>query len=170
MNQDFVDHIQNQWTAELPDVDTSPMGVVARIHRLGNYLRREILAVYREFGLGEGEFDILATLRRSGAPYSLLPTELSRQTMVTSGGISKQLDRLEKADLIARVPSETDGRSKQVQLTLRGLDLIDQAFARHMENEARLLAHLPEVERVALEGILAGWLSRVEQETTDFSA
>lgn len=157
-----MSHIQQQWAVERPDLDTSPIGVIGRIHRIGNHLRREILANYREHGLGEGEFDILATLRRSGSPYRMLPTEISRHTMVTSGGVSKQLDRLEAAGLIQRITNDSDGRSRHVQLTATGLEVIDTAFDSHMANEARLLELLPEAERKQLEEVLSGWLARLE--------
>lgn len=162
MSKDKVSHIQEQWKAERPDIDSSPVGVVGRVHRLGNYLRREILAVYREHGLGEGEFDILATLRRSGAPFTMLPTDLGRQTMVTSGGISKQLDRLEAAGLVERTVSSDDARKRLVTLTAKGKSVIDAAYTEHMENEARLLADLDPADREALEGILGRWLAAVE--------
>lgn len=170
MKQDLVDHIQRQWLSERPDLDTSPIGVIGRISRLGNYLRHEIVAVYREYGLGEGEFDILATLRRNGAPFTMLPTELSRQTMVTSGAISKQLDRLEAANLVVREASATDGRSRTVRLTPDGLELINRAFEQHMANEARLLEGLSATDRATLESILSGWLKSVENDQADFSA
>ncbi|WP_019147548.1 MarR family winged helix-turn-helix transcriptional regulator [Timonella senegalensis] len=162
MSKDKVSHIQEQWRVERPDIDSSPVGVVGRVHRLGNYLRREILAVYREHGLGEGEFDILATLRRRGAPFTMLPTDLGRQTMVTSGGISKQLDRLEASGLVERSVSSDDARKRLVTLTAKGKSVIDAAYTEHMENEARLLTDLDPADREALEGILGRWLAAVE--------
>ncbi len=170
MEQDLVGHIQRQWRSERPDLDTSPIGVIGRISRLGNYLRHEIVAVYKQFGLGEGEFDILATLRRNGAPFTMLPTELSKQTMVTSGAISKQLDRLEALNLVVREASMTDGRSRTVRLTEAGLVLINSAFEQHMANEARLLNELSHDERATLESILSRWLTSVEDGSANFSA
>jgi len=170
VSQDLVSHILTQWKAERPDLDSSPIAVVARIHRLGNYLRREILAVYAQYGLGEGEFDVLATLRRNGEPYAMLPTQLSQQTMVTSGGMTKQVDRLEKAGLVVREASPHDRRKKSVRLTAKGLELIDQAFEHHMSNEKRLLAALPSEDRDDLTRILSQWMSALEQDVSDFSA
>ena len=83
-----------QWHRERPDLDVSPQGVIGRLHRLAARLTEELVAVYAEFGLGEGEFDVLATLRRSGAPYELTPGELAAGTMVTSGAVTKRVDRL----------------------------------------------------------------------------
>ena len=62
-----------QWHEARPDLDVSPQGVIGRLHRLAARLTEELVAVYAEFGLGEGEFDMLATLRRAGAPYGWRP-------------------------------------------------------------------------------------------------
>lgn len=134
------------------------MLVIGRLHRLAAHLTAELLPVYAQYGLGEGEFDVLATLRRSGPPYELAPGELARYTMVTTGAISKRLDRLEASGLVSRRPSEADGRGRYVALTTAGRELIDEAYAAHMRNEARLLSALSPSERAALERLLSQWL------------
>lgn len=154
---DRVDGILAQWRRERPDLDVSPLAVIGRLHRVGDALRTELMRVYRAFGLGEGEFDILATLRRSGEPFELTPGELSVQTMVTSGAVSKRLDRLEENGLIARRISEGDARGRIVALTPRGREVIDTAFEAHVANERRLLSALPDAEREALERALRIW-------------
>ncbi len=138
------------------------MLVIARLHRLAAHLTAELLPVYAQFGLGEGEFDVLATLRRSGAPYELAPGELARYTMVTTGAVSKRLDRLEAAGLISRRPSEADGRGRYVALTTAGRKLIDEAYAAHMRNEARLVGALSPDDRASLERLLSTWLGQFE--------
>lgn len=158
---DRVDRIQEQWRRERPDVDVSPQGVLGRLHRLADRLRRELIAVYEQFGLGEGEFDILATLRRSGAPFELAPGELSRHTMVTTGAVTKRLDRLEAAGLVVRRASAADGRGRIVALTDAGRRTIDEAFTAHMRNEARLVEALTPEQREQLEALLRSWLSVV---------
>src|SRR3954452_24666077 len=89
-----VAETQAAWARERPDLDVSPQGVIGRLHRLAAHLTAELEVVYRRHGLSEGEFDVLATLRRSGAPYELAPGELAAQTMVTTGGLTKLIDRL----------------------------------------------------------------------------
>ena len=138
------------------------MLVIGRLHRLAAHLTAELLPVYAQYGLGEGEFDVLATLRRSGPPYELAPGELARYTMVTTGAISKRLDRLEASGLVSRRPSEADGRGRYVALTTAGRALIDEAYAAHMRNEARLLGALSPSERAALERLLSQWLGDFE--------
>jgi DNA-binding MarR family transcriptional regulator len=151
---DHAQHVVEQWQAERPDLDPTPILVIGRIHRLAIALDVELLKVYAAHGLGDGDFDVLATLRRSGAPYELTPTELMEQTMVTSGAVSKRLDRLEGAGLVERRVSEGDRRSRIVALTGAGRELIDRAVPQHLANEARLLSGLTPRERAQLAGLL----------------
>ena len=162
-NQDHVDRVQAQWRAERPEIDTSPMGIIARLHRIADALRGELLTLYREHGLGEGEFDILATLRRSGAPFELTPSELAQQTMVTTGAVSKRLDRLETTGFVTRRENLEDARGRVVALTSQGRDTIDRAYEAHMRNEARLLDHFSAAEREQLRGLLRSWALKLEQ-------
>lgn len=162
-DQDHVDRVQAQWRAERPEIDTSPMGIIARLHRIADALRGELLTLYREHGLGEGEFDILATLRRSGAPFELTPSELAQQTMVTTGAVSKRLDRLETAGFVTRRENLEDARGRVVALTPQGRDTIDRAYEAHMRNEARLLDHFSAAEREQLRGLLRSWALKLEQ-------
>ena len=163
---DRVASIQAEWAVERPDVDVSPQGIIGRLHRLAGYLTAELLTVYERHGLGEGEFDVLATLRRAGTPYERAPGELAEHTMVTTGAMTKRLDRLVEAGLVERRTAEDDGRRRIVALTPAGLALIDAAFAEHMDNERRLVDDLSAGDREALEGILQRWLGVYEGSAT----
>ena len=154
---DHVDWVMAQWGAERPDLDVSPQGVVARLHRVGLRLTEELVAVYAEHGLGEGEFDVLATLRRSGPPYALTPGDLGAASMVSSGAISKRVDRCVAQGWVTRRPSEEDGRSRVVALTTAGRELIDRAFEAHIANEHRLVGLLTERQREQLAQLLRTW-------------
>ena len=159
---DRVARIQAEWRRELPDVDVAPQGVIGRLHRLAARLTEEITAVYADHGLSEGEFDVLAALRRAGVPHERSAGDLAASTMVTSGGMTKRLDRLERAGLVTRRVSDADGRGRAVRLTPDGLRLIDAAFAAHMANERRLLDLLPAREQRLLEDVLRSWLGRLD--------
>lgn len=154
---DHVARIMAQWAAERPDLDTTPQGVFGRLSRLAARVTDELAVVYGEFGLGRGEFDILATLRRSGEPFELTPGELAATTMVTSGAITKQVDRCVQRGLVARRVSDDDARGRVVSLTPEGRDLIDRAFTSHIANEHRLLGPLDPDEREALAHLLEKW-------------
>ena len=155
---DHVARIQEEWGRERPDLDVSPQGVFGRLHRLADLLREELVVVYREHGLGEGEFDVLAALRRAGAPYERAPGDLAQHTMVTTGAMTKRVDRLVEAGLVTRRRSDVDGRGRVVALTPAGLDVIDRAITAHMANEHRLLQPLTVEEQRQLESLLATWL------------
>ncbi|WP_149202426.1 MarR family winged helix-turn-helix transcriptional regulator [Actinotalea subterranea] len=155
---DHVARIQQAWATERPDLDVTPQGIIGRLHRLAAVLRDELLVVYGEHGLGEGEFDVLATLRRAGAPYERAPGELAEHTMVTTGAMTKRVDRLVEAGLVTRRRSDVDGRGRVVALTPQGLDLIDRAMTAHMANEHRLLEPLTAQQQRDLERLLVTWL------------
>ena len=154
---DHVGRIMAQWAAERPDLDPSPQGVIGRLHRLAARLTDELVAVYGAYGLGEGEFDLLATLRRSGAPYELTPSDLAAQTMVSSGAVTKRVDRCVEQGWVTRRVSETDGRGRVVALTATGRELIDRAFEAHLANEHRLVGMLDERDRTRLAQLLEKW-------------
>lgn len=154
---DHVDEILRQWATERPDLDSSPVAVIGRLHRVADHLRGELVAAYSRFGLSESEFDIMVTLRRSGRPFALTPGELGDQTMVTSGTITKRCDRLVELGLVTRAPSPEDGRSRIISLTAAGKDLTDTAYAAHLTNEERLLEGLSARDRDLLASLLKKW-------------
>ena len=159
---DRVAEIQAEWARERPDLDVSPPGIIGRLHRLAGHLTEELVAVYAEHGLSEGDFDVLAALRRAGAPYERSAGELAEHTMITTGGMTKRLDRLEERGLVTRRPSAADARGRIVGLTVEGRRVIDAAFTAHVGNERRLVELLPARDRTELERILTAWLGHFE--------
>lgn len=159
---DLVGRAARQWRAARPDLDPSPVLVIGRMSRLARFLHQDLVALYAEFGLAEPDFDILATLRRSGAPFELGQSELTRATFVTKGAVSKRLDALEGRGLIVRTTSADDARGRDVRLTDAGRELVDRAVVAHFENERRMLEAVPESDRAELERILAAWVATYE--------
>lgn len=151
---DAVDRVLAQWRAERPDIDASPMGVVGRISRAARLLGEGLDEVFADHGLQRGEFDILATLRRSGAPYRLTPGGLVGSTMVTSGAITNRVDRLVAKGLVSRETDPSNRRSVLITLTDRGLELVDAVVEEHVVNERRLLASLDAGEQDQLADLL----------------
>jgi DNA-binding MarR family transcriptional regulator len=156
-SEDHVGRIMAQWARERPDLDVSPQALIGRLHRLGAALTDELVTVYAEFGLGEGEFDVLATLRRAGTPFALTPTELAETTMVSSGAVTKRVDRCLERGWVTRTISDHDGRGRVVRLTPPGRRLIDRAFSAHIANEHRLVAGLSSSARTELAALLEAW-------------
>ncbi|GGP10973.1 MarR family transcriptional regulator [Nonomuraea glycinis] len=155
---DAVDAVTAQWRQERPDVDVWPMEVVGRISRLSRLLERELRDLFAAHGLESFEFDVLATLRRSGAPYELTAGALLKAAMVTSGAITNRIDKLETKGLVQRVRDSGDRRTVRIRLTERGLELIDELLAVHVANEARLLSGLGPADRDHLIALLRGLL------------
>jgi DNA-binding MarR family transcriptional regulator len=153
-DRDGVDTILEQWRAARPDLDPSPIGVIGRISRLARELEARLEPVYKEHGLEPGWHDLLATLRRSGPPFALRPSDLTGTLMLTSSGTTKRLDKLEEAGLIARGPDPADRRAILITLTPAGKDLIDGVTAAHLANEASLLEGLSAAEREDLAALL----------------
>ena len=156
--EDFQDRAAlalRQWRAELPGQDLLPMAVLGRLSEATQLIARgHTDPVFAGFGLQAGEFDVLATLRRSGAPYTLSPTALYGATMISSGGMTNRLDRLEKAGLIERKPNPDDRRSMLVALSEAGLRLINDAVLSHIENQHRILSGLTRQEQEDLARLL----------------
>ena len=134
-----------------------PMGVIGRLHRLADALHAELRPVFAEAGLSDGDFDVLASLRRAGAPYQLTPGELAASTMVTSGAVTKRVDRLEEQGYVTRTVCADDARSRRIELTAAGIALIDELVPKHLANERRLLAGLTDLERSRLAHLLEAW-------------
>ena len=146
MASDLVDEILAQWQKERPDLDASPMGVIGRVARLHKYLQKSIGEVFAEYGLNPGEFDVLATLRRNGAPYQLTPTELYNSMMVSSGTMTNRIDKLEKVGLVERLADVRDRRGTLISLTDKGFEVIEAAVTAHVENGHRVLGALEKAE------------------------
>ena len=159
---DAVDHILAQWNRERPDLDVSAMGPLGRLARLRTHLSREIDAVLSAHGLNSSTFDVLATLRRSGAPYRLSPSDLMATMMVTSGTMTNRIDQLEKRGFVKRLPNPDDRRGLLVALTPKGRALVDEAVAAHVANQDRLMGVLTGEERQALDALLRRHLAAFE--------
>ena len=152
--RDAVDVILDQWSAERPDVDVSAIAVIGRISRLEKRLAAELARVFALHGLEGWEYDVLATLRRSGAPFELTVGELLESMMLASGTISHRIDRLAGRGLVERRADPSDGRVVRVRLTRAGRALVDRTIVDHAANETRLLSGLSQREREQLAALL----------------
>jgi DNA-binding MarR family transcriptional regulator len=137
-----------------------PMEALGRLHEASILVARERQApLYARYGLQQGEFDALATLRRSGALDGLTPTALFEAAMMSSGGMTARIDRLEKAGLVERRPHPTDRRATLVRLTDKGFDLIETIMPEHEEAARDILAPLSLDEQKTLNALLARLIS-----------
>ena len=161
--RDAVDAITGQWNQERPDLDTLPMAVFGRVYRLARLMGDRMEKEYQRYGIGRGEFDVLATLRRSGEPYTLSPRQLSATLMLTTGGMTGRLDKLEKAGLLERSPDPGDRRGLRVALTERGLDVIDRAVGSGLALQQTAVDGLGAEEAALLAALLRKLLLTTER-------
>jgi DNA-binding MarR family transcriptional regulator len=149
-----------QWQLERPDIDAAVMALVGRLLEATQLIERDWLyPLATQFELHQGEFDVIATLRRSGQPYALTPTELYESLMLSSGAMTSRLDRLENKGLIERGRAPEDRRSILVRLTPAGLALIDKLLPLHVANEQQALSALSQAEQRQLDTLLAKLLT-----------
>lgn len=160
---DDVDRIVAQWGRERPDLQTDAMAVFGRIYRLARVVGDRQEKVYGALGINRGEFDVLATLRRAGEPFQLPPKALSASLMLTTGGMTGRLDRLERAGLVARSPDPQDRRGLVVTLTPHGRELIDAAVGAGLQAQREVVERLPADDRHRLATLLRDLLAAAEQ-------
>jgi DNA-binding MarR family transcriptional regulator len=160
---DHIDRIVAQWGRERPELNTAPLELFGRLFRTAQLADAALGEMLGEHDLQTGWFDLLAALRRAGSPYELNPTQLMRATMLSSGGMTKRLDRLVEAGLVERRPNPADRRGTLVKLTRRGRTVIDKAIDAHLANEERLLRSLSSAERRNLDELLRMLLADLER-------
>jgi len=159
--QDAVARIVEQWREQRPDLDASPMLVIGRIHRLTQLTDAALRPTFAAAGLAPGDFDVLAALRRAGPPHGRTAGQLREALMVTSGAVTKQVDRLVGKALVSRDVGTGDARVRRITLTGAGLALVDELIEVHLDNERRLLARLTASQTAELGaalGVLAAGL------------
>ena len=159
---DFADIAVEQWRHERPDLDFAAMGPVARFGRLSLLAGRVVDSVFAAHGIDRGEFDVLASLRRSGEPFALTPSHLADALLISRAGMTKRVDRLAARGLVARTEQAHDRRSRLISLTDAGRALVDTVVGEHTVNESRLLATLSEEELVIFDRVLRRLLAVVE--------
>jgi DNA-binding MarR family transcriptional regulator len=164
LESDHVDAVRAAWGRVWPELDTAPVGVVARVGRLAAFFDQGIDRAMAAHGLSRSSWDILATLRRGGPPYEASPTEMYRGLMRSSGWIANRLNRLEHAGLITRHPDPDDARAIRVRLTARAVRLVDEVAPLHVANEDRMLGGLSPADREQLAGLLRTLLVAMERD------
>jgi DNA-binding MarR family transcriptional regulator len=159
---DSVDVIVEAWRRERPDLDPSAKEVTGRVVRLASLFQQAYSEAFEPLGLNDGDYGVLTPLRRVGDPFELTPTELARHRMMTSGGMTAALDRLERKGFIERIPNPADRRGSLVRLTAAGRDVIDAAMERHVLTEQQLLSGLTGDEQAQLTSLLRKLLLSVD--------
>lgn len=165
--EDSIDRVEQAWRQERPDIDVSSIGIISRLWRVGRHLERERKDRLAQLGTDRVTLDVLAMLRRSGPPYRRTAGELTHSSLITSGGVSQRLDKLERAGLVTRHIHPDDRRRIEVQLTPEGMRLVDDVLADLMEHESALLDVLPETDKKQLRHALKILLASFEHPDSD---
>lgn len=139
-----MDAIVGEWRVQLPDTVGPAMELGKRIHRLAGRLQEAVRAETAAAGLTPAEFDVLSALRRVGEPYALKPSELAAGLLLTSGGISNVLRRLQQDGVIEREPDPADARVAWVRLTPKGVRVAERIVRAVTGAQARLFAAVPD--------------------------
>ena len=158
---DLIDQMNEQWKKVRPDLDSTPLEVVGRVIVLAQHLERSVNEALATHGLTLGQFDILATLRRQSGS-GLTPTQLMRSVMLSSGGMTNRLDRLEEAGWIRRESDPEDRRGVVVALTPAGRKLIDAATETRFAEAERSIPPLDPKEFQTLANLLRRWLGTTD--------
>jgi len=162
MNEDWIDRIVQRWSSLDPDLDFNPYLVTGRISRISAHIARRQEEVFGRFGLNRGDVGVLSALRTAGPPHLLSPTQLFKGLMLSSAGMTSRLDRLESRGLVARQDDPGDRRGVLVQLTPKGLELVDAAVAANTAEEKDILDGMGPKDVESLGRLLRVLLSRLE--------
>ena len=166
-DRDGVDEIIGQWARERPDLDTTAMAVFGRLYRTSRLVGDAQERCYARFGITRADFDVLATLRRAGGPDGLSPGRLTDALMLSSGGTTSRLDRLERAGHLVRTPDPADRRALLVKLTDAGRALVDEAVTAGLAEQQRLLGDLSAARLRRVDDDLRDLLASVERHATE---
>ncbi|WP_159099168.1 MarR family winged helix-turn-helix transcriptional regulator [Aquimarina spinulae] len=153
-NSDLIDLLQSEWKNERPELNTSGMQIVGRILMLGKILERRAGVAVVGFNIHYTDLDVMATIRRSGNPYELTPSQLMKSVLISSGAMTALINRLTKLELVYRSSNSKDGRMKLVGLTEKGLKIIDEAIEWRMIEASESIKTLSESEKKELSELL----------------
>lgn len=149
-----------QWLEQLPDLNTSPMALIARLQLASKQMNDELCANFERHKLTDAGFDVLATLLRAGPPHSLSPSELLEQMHITSGTMTTRIDKLEKKGLVKRKTKKDDKRSVNVVLTKKGLKLIDEVILEHVKTQEKIVSVFDKDEQLVFISLLQKYLGQ----------
>ena len=166
-SQDAVDRIEQDWARERPDIDVSSIGIVTRIWRIARYVEQERNQRLTELGTDRVTLDVLAILRRRGRPYRMTAGQLGKAALITSGGISGRLEKLERVGFVTRSFHTNDRRRVDVELTDAGIELVDSMVSDLMDHETALLANMSDRDHADLRRLLRKLLAQFEHPDHD---
>lgn len=152
--RDIADAGIGLWNEERPEIDTSGKAITGRILRLNEIILDRMNETTQKFGVKYSTYAIIATLRASGPPYRMTPKSLQATLLITSGGLSNLLRRIEEQGYVRRSIDPQDGRGVIVELTPAGFNLSEEAMPVQAETERNMVRMLSEDEQKILVDLL----------------
>lgn len=147
-----IEFITQQWRHEHSELDLSNFLLAIYFMRIGTLVEQSFDRMSLDLcGISGSDMRVLLALRRSGHPYAKRPTDLYRTLLVTSGAITKKIDRLAAIGMVDRKPDPSHGGGFIVHLTKKGLDVVEKAIVKlaQASSVAPAMAHFSEEERAA---------------------
>jgi DNA-binding MarR family transcriptional regulator len=161
---DSIETFMRQWKKERPDLDPWPVGILGRTQRISARLQTRALTWLEPLGLTWDSFSLLLALRRSGPPYELRPTDIYKESLLSSGAITNRIDKVEKAGWVKRFDSPSDRRGVIVRLTASGKAVADKAVEVHFRELGAQLSKLSKKDRQLLLELLKKLLRTLEED------
>jgi DNA-binding MarR family transcriptional regulator len=150
------------WVREFPQANPWLVEFLLLSAMLTSHINRENDALLHDYSLSQTALFVLAALRRSGVAQRLSPRELSQAVLLSSAGMTAQLDQLEARGLVRRSPHPEDRRAIYVTLTRPGQKLVEKAIETYNAAHKRMLAALSSSEQQALDALLRKLLVSLE--------
>lgn len=145
--KDQLEKMLDAWRRVRPDTDVEAMEIVPRILRLAHLWDVAVQELTASVGLQRGWLDVLSALRRTGPPHRLPATRLARSVLLSSGGMTARLDRMEGAGFIRRLADPRDRRGVLVELTRKGKDAVERVIDGQRDHYEPVLSVLTQTER-----------------------
>ena len=161
-HDDVVARFIGQWRARDPNMRLLEMAVVGRLSRCSRAVERLVKANFANLGMEAWEFDMLASIVRSGPPYRLNPSELSELSMIGLSTVTHRVDKLAQKGWVTRFEDPTNRRRQWVEITAEGMDTVTSALPHHLLTEQNALHAFTEEDKIALNALLSKLLASLE--------
>lgn len=153
IEQDFVDTLITEWFSTMPSLDLSGLPIITRIVRISYYVSQLVDANFIRYNLNIGEFEVLAALARN-PDRQLSPKDLQKKILISSGGLSNRINRLEAKKYIVRLPNLSDKRGVIIKITPEGRKLALEVAVTHVAIEKALIQRLAVTDQKQLAALL----------------
>ncbi|HEX6221131.1 MAG TPA: MarR family transcriptional regulator [Acidimicrobiia bacterium] len=148
-----------RWRTARPHLDFSPLEVGTRVLRAAHLIQARLDGIAAAYGLSHrGDLETITELDLVGP---LTPSELAEDLLLTSGGMTVRLNRLQAAGLIERRPNPRDGRGVLVRLTPAGKDLAEDALATLLHAQSVIVGMLKTSDQGRLATLLRTLLTEL---------